>query len=316
VRRLSWKAWLGGSAAIVLLAVAIVLVWQWPLWAAQSSFDGDQAYEYLVEICKLGRRPSGSEGMAKQQEMLKRHFEDLGGKVEFQKFEHRWHPGVKFANLIVQWHPRAKDRVLLGAHYDTRPYPDRDPRNPRGTFIGANDGASGVAVLMELAKSMPKLESKYGVDFVLFDAEEYIFRVEADQKEYCLGSEYFALQYSKDKSREHRYVWGVVMDMVGDADLQIFKEKNSLRTQKGSQLVRDIWAAAGRVGVREFYSRVEHEVTDDHVPLNNIAKIPTCDIIDFDYPYWHTEGDVPERCSAASLSKVGRVVLEWLKTAR
>jgi hypothetical protein len=252
--------------------------------------------------------------MAKQQELLKRHFETLGGEVELQRFRYKAHPGVDFANLIVRWHPRTKDRVLLCAHYDTRPYPDSDPKNPRGTFIGANDGGSGVAVLMELARAMPELRCNYGVDFVLFDAEEYIFQREGG--EYCLGSEYFSQQYVKEKSRDHRYVWGVLLDMVGDADLQIYKEKNSLRNEKTKQLVRDIWAAAGRVGVREFFSSARHELTDDHVNLNTIAKIPSCDIIDFDYPYWHKESDLPERCSAESLNKIGQVLLEWLTTAK
>jgi hypothetical protein len=282
----------------------------------KSDFDGQRAYGYLVEVCKLGRRLSGSEGMAKQQELLKRHFEEQGGKVSFQKFRHKNDPNVEFANLIVQWHPETEDRVLLCAHYDTRPYPDMDPKNPRGTFIGANDGGSGVAVLMELGQTMPKLASKYGIDFVLFDAEEYIFQ--RDGGDYSLGAEYFARQYAKekDKTRGYRYTWGVLLDMIGDSHLQIYKEKNSLRSEKGRQLVRDIWAVAERQGVREFYSTARHEVTDDHLPLNNIARIPTCDIIDFDYPYWHTEADLPDRCSAESLGKVGRVVLEWLRTAR
>ena len=284
--------------------------------AADKQVDGDRAYGYLVELCKIGPRIPGTEGMAKQQELLTKYFEGLGAKVSLQKFRHKNFPRVEFANMIIQWHPRAEERVLLCAHYDTRPYPDRDPRNPRGTFIGASDGASGVAVLMELGRAMPDLTANYGVDFVLFDAEDYVWRVDADLDDYCLGSEYFAQQYARDKKREYRYVWGVLLDMVGDADLQIYKEKNSLRTEKGRQLVKELWAAADRLGVREFYSTARHELTDDHLPLISIAKIPTCDIIDFDYRYWHTEGDVPERCSGDSLAKVGRVVLEWLRTVK
>lgn len=314
-RRRGLRIGLIGLGLIALAAAVGAFALFFPADLA-ADFNGERAYAHLVEICKLGPRRSGSEGMAKQQELLKRHFEELGGKVSFQGFRHKSHPGVEFANLLVQWHPEAKDRVLLCCHYDTRPYPDQDRKNPRGRFIGANDGASGVAVLMEMARAMPKLESNYGVDFALFDAEEYIFQRDGGQ--YSLGAEYFARQYAreKDKDRGYRYVWGVLLDMIGDADLQIYKEKNSLRTEKGRQLVRDIWAVAARRGVREFYSTALHDVTDDHLPLNNIARIPTCDIIDFDYPYWHTEGDVPERCSAESLEKVGRVVLEWLRTAK
>ncbi len=314
-RRRALRFGLFGLLGFLALAAVAVAAYAILFPAARAAdFDGDRAYGHLVEVCKLGPRKSGSEGMAKQQELLKRHFEELGGKVSFQGFRHKSHADVEFANLIVQWHPDTKDRVLLCAHYDTRPFPDRDRDNPRGTFIGANDGGSGVAVLMELARAMPKLESNYGVDFVLFDAEEYIFQRDGGQ--YSLGAEYFARQYVKEKSRGYRYVWGVLLDMVGDADLQIYKERNSLRSEKGRQLVKDIWAVAERQGVREFYTTVLHEVTDDHLPLNNIAHIPTCDIIDFDYPYWHTEADLPDRCSGESLAKVGRVVLEWLRTAK
>ena len=143
-------------------------------------------------------------------------------------------------------------------------------------IVGASDGASGVAVLMELGRAMPDLAANYGVDFVLFDAEDYVFSVEAKPEDYCLGSEFFAREYAKNKTRDFRYVWGVLLDMVGDADLQIFKEKNSMRSDKGVQLVKEIWDTAARLGVREFHSSVMHELTDDHVPLNEIAGIPTC----------------------------------------
>ncbi len=313
-RRLVRFSLLGLLGFVTLVAVGIGAYAMLFPPEREARFDGERAYGYLVDVCKLGPRRSGSEGMAKQQDLLKRHFEDLGGKVSFQKFRHKDHPGVDFANLIVQWHPDTKDRVLLCAHYDTRPFPDQDRKNPRGTFLGANDGASGVAVLMELGRAMPKLAGNYGVDFVLFDAEEYIFQ--RDGGDYSLGAEYFAQQYAKEKSREYDYTWGVLLDMVGDADLQIYKERNSLRSEKGRQLVKEIWAAAERLKVREFFSTARHEITDDHLPLITIAKIPTCDIIDFDYPYWHTEADLPDRCSAESLGNVGRVMLEWLRTAK
>src|SRR3990172_9234688 len=108
-------------------------------------FDGQRAYDYLNDLCALGPRPSSSRGMEAQQQLLKAHFQKLGGKVRFQKFRVR-HPesgaGVPMANLIVQWHPERRERILLCTHYDTRPFPDQDPRNPRGLFLGANDGAS------------------------------------------------------------------------------------------------------------------------------------------------------------------------------
>jgi glutaminyl-peptide cyclotransferase len=278
----------------------------------QIPFDGNQAYEYLKQICAIGPRYSGSPGMAKQQELLVAHFEKLSGKVRMQEFRVR-HPktgdAVEMANLIVEWHPDRKERVLLCAHYDTRPYPDRDLRNPRGRFIGANDGASGVAVLMELAGHMPKLAGKVGVDFVLFDGEELVY---TENDPYFYGSKRFATTYAESPG-DHRYRYGVLLDMVGDKDLQILHEGHSVGWQDTRPLVEEIWGVAARLGVREFIAKTGHTVLDDHLALHDIAKIPTCDIIDMDFPQWHTQQDVPGACSALSLAKVGWVVHEWLK---
>lgn len=277
-------------------------------------FNGTRAYEYLKEICAIGPRPSGSEGMRVQQKMLADYFTKLGGKVSFQSFDVR-HPvdgsRVSMSNLIVQWHPDRRDRILLCAHYDTRPYPDRDPQSPRGTFLGANDGASGVALLMELAEGLAQMNSRRGVDFVLFDGEEFVFN---DRDEYFLGSNEFARDYAANPPK-YRYRWGVLLDMVGDADLQIYQERNSAWWSDTRPLVNDIWETARKLGVREFIAQKKYELRDDHLKLHNVAKIPTCDVIDFDYPYWHTEGDSPEKCSALSLAKVGWVIQQWLIAA-
>ena len=146
---------------------------------ADIPVNGERAYGYLKDICAIGPRVSGSPGMQTQQEMLTAHFEKLGGRVSRQEFAVRSPldgSRVGMTNLLVEWHPDRKDRILLCAHYDTRPYPDEDPVNPRGVFLGANDGASGTAVLMELAHDMPGLKCRFGVDFVFFDGEELVYR--------------------------------------------------------------------------------------------------------------------------------------------
>lgn len=279
---------------------------------AEIPFDGRAALAFVDQLCALGPRPSGSEAMTRQQALLERHFAESGGKVSRQTFRAR-HPqtggAVEMTNLVVEWFPEATERFLLCAHYDTRPFPDRDPRQPQGRFVGANDGGSGTAVLMELGRHMSTLKGKRGVDFVLFDGEELVFR-ETDA--YFLGSTYFAQTY-KASPPAYRYRAGLLLDMVGDAQLTFRKEPISLRYARF--VVDDVWGAAARLGVREFEFRQEREVRDDHVPLNEIARIPTADLIDFDYPYWHTEGDLPDKCSAASLEKTGKVVYEWLRTA-
>jgi Zn-dependent M28 family amino/carboxypeptidase len=182
--------------------------------------------------------------------------------------------------------------------------------------VGANDGASGVAILAELGHHMASV-AEVGVDFVLFDGEEFVF--DDDRDKYFIGSEYFARDYAT-KPPTHRYRYGVLLDMVGDANLQIFQEGNSVTWRDSAPLVYDIWRTARGLGVREFIPRPGHTIRDDHLALHDIAGIPSCDIIDFDYPrpgargsYWHTTLDTPDKCSPLSLAKVGWVVLEWLK---
>jgi hypothetical protein len=286
-----------------------------------NPLDGLRAFRYLEQICALGPRPSGSPGMQRQQQLVQAHFEKLGGQVTLQKFQARNPLGgdpVPMANVIVEWHPDRQERILLCAHYDTRPLPDRDPdpaQRRDGVFIGANDGASGVAVLMELAHLMPDFGGPIGVDFVLFDGEELVYVDGRDP--YFLGSTWFARQYVR-RPPEHKYRWGVLLDMVGDANLEIYQEQWSVTWRDTRPLVKEIWATAGRLGVDEFIPRAGYEVRDDHLPLRNIAKIPTCDIIDAPqtFPAWHTTMDTPQRCAPASLSKVGWVVYEWLKTQK
>ncbi len=283
-------------------------------------FSGPRAFAHLEAICDLGPRPSGSEAMVKQRAMLVEHFRAAGGVVSGQAFtirDQRTGRPVHLENLIVEWHPDRRERVLVGAHYDTRPLPDRDPVDPKGTFVGANDGASGVALLMEMARAMPSLQGSVGVDFVLFDGEEYVFN---PRDPYFLGSTFFARQYAAGQQarppQPHRYRCGVIVDMVADRDLEIWQEQRSATWSDTAPVVESIWAVAARRGVRQFVPRPKYTIDDDHVPLRMIGRIPTCDIIDFDYPHWHTTQDVPGRCAAESLEAVGGVVLEWLRGQR
>jgi glutaminyl-peptide cyclotransferase len=280
--------------------------------AGADAFSGEQALAYLRAICELGPRPSGSAGMQSQRAMLTRHFEPLGATIVRQSFrirDRRTGEPVAMENLVVHFHPQRTERVLLAAHYDTRPFPDRDPTDPRGIFLGANDGASGVAVLMELGRFMAALPGRIGVDFVFLDAEEYVV---APRDPYFLGSIHFARKYVSEPP-DHRYRCGVVLDMVADENLLLPQERHGLSWPESRWVVDSIWAAAAELGVREFVPRPGPTVDDDHVPLRNIGRIPMCDVIDFDYPHWHTTRDTPEHCSAESLEAVGRVMLHWLR---
>ena len=284
-----------------------------------DDFSGARAMAHLEGLVGLGPRPSGSPGMARQRQLLSDHFRAAGATVVPQRFrgrDPRTGQSIEMENLIVEWHADRKDRILLAAHYDTRPFPDRDPVDPRGVFVGANDGASGVAVLMELARWMPALEGPVGVDFVCFDAEECVV---SPRDPYFLGSRHFAREYLAGRpvgTDVRRYRCGVLLDMVGDADLAIWQEQYSVEWDDTRPVVESLWGVAARLGVRQFVPRPRYRVDDDHVPLRNIARIPTCDVIDFDYPHWHTTEDVAARCSAESLGAVGRVVLTWLREQR
>lgn len=301
----------GAMAFIRFAIVATILVCGRRVGA--EAFSGERAFAHLEALCALGPRPSGSAAMVAQRRLLTDHFRGLGGMVTSQPFQIRdRHSGetVRMENLVVTWHPDRKERVLLAAHYDTRPWPDRDATNPRGRFVGANDGASGTAVLMEMGRSMPSFEGPVGIDFVLFDAEEYVVE---SRDPYCLGSNWFARRHVQEPPA-HTYRCGVVLDMVGDRQLQIFQERHSASWPDTRWVVDSIWETAARLGVRQFVARPMHTVEDDHVPLRMIARIPTCDVIDFDFPQWHTTQDLPEQCSAESLEAVGRVMLEWLQS--
>ena len=284
--------------------------------AKAREFDQNFAFDCLEKVCAIGPRYSSSVGMGKQQQFLQELFAQNGGQVYFQSFLARHpqtHTNVELKNMLVRWHPERDKRLLICCHYDTRPYPDRDPVNPRGIFIGANDGGSGVALMCELARHMQQLDGPYGVDFVLFDGEEFVFLARRDPM--FLGSTHFARAYADGKVRA-KYEAGVLVDMVADKKLQLYYEGNSLR--KAPRVTREIWGIAGELGIKEFVAKRRHQIKDDHLPLNDIARIPVCDIIDFDFPiegngYWHTQQDVVANCSADSLGKVGRVVLQWLR---
>ncbi len=316
-RRFSGQGWF--LAAVVVLCVLVIggiVLGRMRIRPASwrhNPIDGQRAYGYLAQLCDLGPRRSGSPAMAAQQKLLVAHFQKLGGQVELQRFtapDPRGGPRVPMANIIVRWNPQAKERILLCGHYDTLPLPMLDPDDPQGVFVGANDNGSGIAILMELAHHMATLPPSLGVDFVLFDGEEYIF---SEHDRFFLGSEYFARQYAAGTAG-YRYRYGVLLDMVGQTDLQIYQEVHSMGWKDTRPLVEQIWATADRLGIDEFIARPKHSVGDDHVPLHDIGGIPASDVIDFDYPPWHTQGDTPDKCSAASLAKVGWVMYEWLKS--
>lgn len=323
------RLWLGVSFAIIALTVTLVVTQYLRTREANAGMlavkpapiDGQRAFKYLKEICAMGPHTAGSAANSKVREYAIAHFKKAGAVVREQAFtgtDPKTGKKVEMVNVIAAWNPERKDRVVIGAHYDSRPFPDEDedPEKRKQPFVGANDPASGIALLMELATHMEKLETTWGVDLVLFDGEELVYGSEAVGNEYFLGSKAFARQYSRgvDNRRiPYRYRAGIVLDLIGHKDLSIEQEQYSLNFAPG--LVREVWAVARQLKADSFNQQVGRAVMDDHLALNE-GGIPAIDIIDFDYKYWHTSQDLPENCSPASLEEVGKVVSGWLTVPR
>jgi glutaminyl-peptide cyclotransferase len=250
--------------------------------------------------------------------MVAEHFKKLGGQVREQPLtatDPLTNAPVAMANLIGSWFPEREERVVLGAHYDSRPFPDEDPdpAKRKAPFIGANDPASGIAMLMEVAHHLQDSPTPWGVDLVLFDAEEIVYGSGQDQTgEYFLGSKHFARTYAKarrEKKAGDRYEAAILFDLIAGKNLRLPRDPYSM--EFAPSLVNDVWRVAQALKVPQFRSEYGPQVTDDHLPLNE-GGIPAIDIIDFKYPHWHTSKDLPENCSGASLEAVGKVVTAWL----
>jgi glutaminyl-peptide cyclotransferase len=257
-------------------------------------FDGQRAYTDVQTQVAFGPRIVGTEGHTKVIEWIRGELVKAGWQVEIQESEALGHP---IKNIVAK-RSDASPKVILGAHYDSRMYADQDPspENSLKPVPGANDGASGVAVLLELARTLP--ESTVDVWLVFFDAED---NGQIEGWDWILGSREFV----KNNAFQPRAV--VIIDMIGDADLNIYKELNS-----NPELTDEIWAVAQDLGYGQiFLPDYKHSMLDDHTPFYQ-AGIPAVDIIDFDYPFWHTTEDTPDKVSAESLKVVGRTLWTWI----
>lgn len=268
-------------------------------------FDGQRAYEYLVEQCNFGPRNPGSEGHRRAKGYLLETLGQYAPSVTQQPFTHydrKAQQVYHMANIMACFGPTRKRRILLAAHWDTRPYAERDPdpQNWNRPILGANDGASAVAVLLELARCFKAVEPEVGVDIVLFDGED--FGEKGHSEDYLLGSKHFA-HYEGDYNPE----FGILLDMVGDQDLVLYAEGYSVRY--APEVVDMVWGTAEAMGLVQFQREVKYTVEDDHLSL--IAAGMRCiDIIDFDYPFWHTLEDTPDKCSPESLQTIGDLLIE------
>jgi hypothetical protein len=272
------------------------------------SFSSENAFALLQRQCDFGPRVPGTIAHDSCRVFLAHELRKYADAVVEQTFAHnspRLPNEVMLTNLIASFNPQEGRRVLLAAHWDSRPWADQEADSSKRHMpvLGANDGASGVAVLLEIARVLKSHPAPMGVDIILFDGED--FGDPGDSRSYAIGSQH----YARNKAPNYNPMFGILLDMVGDRDLAIYQERNSLRLAGG--VVDRVWRLAAQLGVREFIAEPRHEIFDDHIPFLE-AGIPMIDLIDFDYPHWHTTQDTPDKCSPASLEKVGKVVLAAL----
>jgi glutaminyl-peptide cyclotransferase len=276
-------------------------------------FNGDAAFTHLVAQCDFGPRNPGSVGHQKALDYFLNVLTTLADTVSTQSFTEimpRSKQKVEMHNIIAQFNPKAKKQIMISAHWDTRPWGDRSLSIMRKDqpILGANDGASGVAILLELAKVLHDNPQKIGVNLVLFDAED--FGSSGDSWSYCKGSQYFAKNLPITLPE-----YAINLDMVGDANLEIYIERISYK--QNPSLVLDLWGLAEELKLSGFKKMAKYSIFDDHVPLYELAGIPAVDIIDFDYPdektnYHHTYNDIVENCSPESLRQVGTLMVHHI----
>src|SRR6266850_1175254 len=268
-------------------------------------FDQERAYSLLKEICSIGPRNHGSETKLKAEKWIQEKLREAGAEVSVHEFTYASRDsGVaeSFRNITGHIRPAEKRRVMVGTHYDTRSWADRDPHKELRSIpiVGANDGASGVAVMLEMARAWKYDPPPVGIDLIFFDGEE--FGKEGRLEDYLAGSKAFVRDHPEFKPE-----WGVVLDMVGDSNLRIGKERSS--AARACKAVRKIWGAAERVGSTAFVDGFQRHIYDDQSAF--IARgIPVALVIDYEYPWYHTTEDLPDKCSAESLGQVGRTIME------
>lgn len=281
-------------------------------------FNADSAYHFIERQLDFGPRNPNSKGHQQAKEYFLKTLQRYAGtrSVYAQNFTAKGYDGDSLAlsNIIASFNPQSKDRIMLSAHWDTRPRADKAPTDKEKPILGADDGASGVAVLLELARLFKENPPPIGVDIVLFDGEDY--GKEGDMSKYFLGSRYWA---NNPPVQGYSPRFGILLDMVGGKDAHFPKEGYSM--QFAPALVNEIWSIADVKGLNYlFTSEVGNKISDDHVVINRILGIPTIDIIRHNTnsegsqfaPYWHTHDDDISNISRKTLDGVGKTVLELI----
>lgn len=279
----------------------------------RPAFSSDSCFAQILAQTRFGSRVPNSDAHEACRAYLVRQLESYGAVVQQQPCQLvAWDGNVlQSTNITASFRPDAKNRVLLCAHWDSRPWADEDsdPAQVRTPILAANDGASGVAVLLEIARNLGVQQPRVGVDIVLFDAEDY--GISEEENSFCLGSQYWA---AKARESGYKASYGILLDMVGDKNAVFYKDIVS--NYFAPSVVKKVWDKAAEMGYGSLFVDAEGgSLIDDHYYVNRLAGIPCIDIIHYDGGFpatWHTSHDTPDAISKKVLYAVGSVVMELL----
>lgn len=307
-----YKLWIAVTVVLAVLAAAVILF----IRNTKPAFNGEFAFAALKEQVEFGPPVCGTPAHDKTKKYIYEKLKNYADAVSEQSFDytdvHDSSKTYKGTNIVASFNvsPDVSERVLLCAHWDSRPFADKDPDTLKRTLPvpAANDGASGVAVLLEMARLFAEQKPSVGVDIVFFDLEDIgdevdSFTVKLPHNPFGIGSEIFV------KNNPNYYpAYGILLDMVGDKNLRLPVEAFS--EQRAGKVVEKVWKAAAEVGSTAFVNERSGGVDDDHIAFLK-KNIPVIDIIQTPFPAtWHTTNDIPDSCSAASLQQVGNVLVE------
>lgn len=283
----------------------------------EVQFDADSAFRHIKAQCDFGARTPGSAAHTQCGDYIVKSFQALGLNVIEQKAPITMWDKKQFEcrNIIAQYKPEAKERIIICTHWDSRPWADNDPDESKHNepVMAANDGASGVGVMLEVAAKLKEVNPKVGIDFICFDLEDYGNHDSSDESSWCKGSAYWA---AHPHVEGYQALHGILLDMVGGNGV-VFRQE-IFSTQYAPQVLYQVWDAARVAGYENYFpSEQGGMITDDHIPMNQ-AGIPTIDIISSNRSgngfcdTWHTTRDTPENISTATLKAVGQTLLQVL----
>ena len=281
-----------------------------PVARASTDFNADSAMSYVRQQLAFGPRTPGTETARKTGDWIVAHLHATADTVLEQRWTHTLTGGAKLPmrNIFARFKPGAAQRILYITHWDTRPVADSDPdpAKRKNTMPGANDGASGVALLLAISDALKKAPLGVGVDLLFVDGEDW--GDFGTMEDVLIGSEYFAAHLP---SPGYKPLFGVLWDMIGDADLNIYQEVNS--AQAAPEVVQKVWGLAKEMGYEKYFiPEAKEPITDDHIPLIK-AGLRVIDVLDIDYPSHHTTADTIDKVSVKSLKIVGDVALVLLR---